>query len=144
MASAAAAARFRGFPVRGGLASYDGTEEFIAVLTTNIYVSDPSNGSKTGLRRDHHGFTKLEEGLAGSFEFFRSSKNAFTLVDQFSPENPAFTKWISEVKAPFNPIAAYCSDKAKAQRRSNGAVALVRDGDWQALLTGLVTGTLTP
>ena len=139
-----AAARFRAFPASGGLANYDGTEEFIAVLTTNIYVSDPSNGSKTGLRRDHHGFAKLEEGFAGSFEFFRSSKNAFTLVDQFCTENPAFTRWIAGVRAPFNPIAAYYGDKAKAQRFSNGAVALVRDGDWQGLITGFMTGTLAP
>lgn len=31
-----AAARFRGLPVSGGLTRYNGTEEFIAVLTTNI------------------------------------------------------------------------------------------------------------
>ena len=138
-----ASARFRGFPATGGLSGYDGTEEFIAVLTTNIYVSDPSNGSKTGLRKDHHGFAKLEPGLSGSLTFFRSSKNAFALVDQFCKENPAFTKWISEVKAPFNPIAAYYGDKAKAQQMSSGAVAMVRDGDWQGLITGLLGGTLT-
>lgn len=139
-----AAARFRGLPVSGGLAGYNGTEEFIAVLATNIYVSDPSNGSKTGLRRDHTGFAKLEPALAGSLDFFRSSKNAFTLVDQFCKENPAFTKWLSEVKAPFNPIAAYYGDQAKAQRYSNSAVALVRDGDWAGLIAGFVAGTLTP
>ncbi len=139
-----AAARFRGLPVSGGLTRYNGTEEFIAVLTTNIYVSDPSNGSKTGLRRDHTGFTKLEPELSGSMEFFRSSKNAFTLVDQFCKENPALTKWISEVKAPFNPLAAYYGDKAKAQRNSNSALALVRDADWIGLMNGFLTGTLVP
>ena len=139
-----AAARFRGLPVSGGLSRYTGTEEFIAVLTTNIYVSDPSNGSKTGLRQDHKGFKPLEKELSGSFDFFRSSKNAYTLIDQFCTENPAFTKWIAGVKAPFNPIAAYYGDKAKAQRYSNSATALLRDGDWTGLLVGWMTGTLTP
>lgn len=134
-----ASGRFRAFATSGGLVRYTGTEEFIAVLTTNIYISDPSNGSKTGLRRDHQGFTPLEKGFAGSFEFFRSSKNAFTLVDQFCKENPSFTKWISEVKAPFNPIAAYYGDAAKAKRYSEGAVALIRDGEWWELMGKLAS-----
>jgi len=133
-----ASARFRAFPVNGGLTNYTGTEEFIAVLTTNIYISDPSNGSKTGLRRDHLGFGKLEAGLTGSFEFFKSSKNAFTLVEQFCTENPSFTKWISGVRAPFNPIAAYYQDKVKARNYSSSAVALLRDGDWPGLMQRLI------
>ena len=137
-----ASGRFRAFATAGGLVRYTGTEEFIAVLTTNIYISDPSNGSKTGLRRDHQSFAKLESGFAGSFEFFRSSKNAFTLVDQFCKENPSFTKWISEVKAPFNPIAAYYGDQAKAKKYSEGAVALIRDGEWIELISKLATGNI--
>ncbi|MBM3792738.1 MAG: hypothetical protein FJW31_01465 [Acidobacteria bacterium] len=134
--------RFRASTTNGGLVRYTGTEEFIAVLTTNIYISDPSDGSKTGLRRDHQGFTPLEKGFAGPFEFFRSSKNASTLIDQFCRENPSFTKWVSEVKAPFNPIAAYYSDQAKAKKYSEGAVALVRDGEWVELLGKLATGKI--
>lgn len=107
-------------------------------------MSDPSNHSKTGLRRDHTGFTKLEPELSASFGFYRSSKNAFTLIDQFCRENPAFTKWISEVKAPFNPIAAHYADKAKAQAMSNGTLAMVRDGDWADLIGGVLLKTLTP
>jgi hypothetical protein len=34
---------------RGGLMNYDTVEEFIAILVTNIYVTDPSNKSHTNL-----------------------------------------------------------------------------------------------
>ena len=52
-------------PLSGGLKRYDSREEFIAVLATNIYISDPSNRSKTGLRRDHIQYTPLEKGSTG-------------------------------------------------------------------------------
>lgn len=139
-----ASAMFKAFPTTGGLINYTGTEEFVAVLTTNIYISDPSNGSKTGLRKDHIGFTKLEPIFSDSFNFFKSSTNAFTLVDQFCKENPSFTRWIAGVKAPFNPIAAYYADKAKAQSLSNSALALVRDGEWQKAMNKIIQDLLTP
>jgi len=135
------AARFRGLPVSGGLVNYNGTEEFIAILVTNIYVSDPSNGSKTGLRKDHKAFAPLEDYLSGSLDFYRSSQNAFTLIDQFCRENPAFTRWVAAVKAPFNPLAVYYGNPAAARAASGSATALLRDGDWMGLLTKLVTGS---
>jgi len=140
-----AAARFNSaVAAGGGLSGYGNREEFIAVLTTNIYISDPSNGSKTGLRKNWNGFAPLEKGLDGSLDFFRSSKNAFSLIDGYCKDNPAFTRWIAAVKAHFNPIAAYYGDPATARSLSNGAVALVRDGDWVGLLGNLLAGNLTP
>ncbi len=138
-----ASARFSANRLHGGLAGYTGSEEFVAVLLTNIYISDPSNGSKTGLRADHDGFRPLDPYFSDSFRFFRSSSNAFALVDQLCTENPSLTKWISGVKAPFNPLTAYYADKAKARAMSNGAVSMVRDRDWQGLIAGLLSGTLT-
>lgn len=132
-------ARFRAINFApGGLSGHTGTEEFIAIMTTNIYISDPSNGSKTGLRKDHQGFAKLEAAFADSFGFFRLSKQVFTLVDQFCRENPSFTKWISEIKAPFNPIAAYYQNQNKTKELSNSALALLRDGDVFGLMMKLI------
>jgi len=127
-------------PLSGGLKRYDSREEFIAVLVTNIYVSDPSNGSKTGLRRDHIQYTPLEKELSGSFAFFKSARNAYAQVSQFCNENRGFTKAVSAVKAPFNPIAAYYQDKEKAREMSNSATAYLRDGDWQGAINKLFGG----
>ena len=45
---------------RSGLSDCDNEEEFIAVLVTNIYISDPPNKPASTLRRDHHSFGVLE------------------------------------------------------------------------------------
>ena len=111
----------------GGLINYDSNEEFIAILVTNIYVTDPTNRIKTALRRDHHGFATLEPELAGSFEFFEISLDAFQLVDRLCTDHPGLTKALAGVPAIFNPLAAYYQDKAKAARHSQSARAVVRD-----------------
>ena len=59
--------------VQGGLLNYQDEEEFIAVLVTNIYLTDPSSKDPSKLRRDHISFKTLESDLAESFTFFRSS-----------------------------------------------------------------------
>lgn len=125
-------------PLSGGLKRYDSREEFIAVLCTNIYITDPSKKSKSGLRRDHIQYTPLEKGLDGSFEFYRSARNAYAQVAQFCNENRGFTKALSRVKTRFNPIAAYYQDKEKAYQMSNSAIAYVRDGDWQGAIDRLL------
>ncbi len=111
----------------GGLLQYDSNEEFYAILSTNIYVSDPTNKKKSGLREDHQDYAALPPGLAASFDFFKSSRDAFTLVKQFSVDNPGFTKALAGVPAPFNPLAAFFADPAKAQKESNSAIATIRD-----------------
>jgi hypothetical protein len=120
----------------GGLIQYDSNEEFYAILATNIYVSDPTNRKKSGLREDHRDGAGLPSGLAGSFDFFKSSQNAFTLVKQFSVDNPGFTKALAAVPASFNPLAAFFADPVKAQKESSSAVAVIRDSAGWALSMG--------
>lgn len=123
----------------GGLIDYDSNEEFYAILSTNIYISDLTNRRKTGLLRDHKiGANPLEAALARSFEFFRSSTNAFAMVDQFAKDNPGFSGAMAKVKAPFNPLAAYFADKLKAQKESQSATAMIRDLTGWAQAMGLV------
>ena len=112
----------------GGLINYDSNEEFIAILITNIYVSDTTNKVKTGLRRDHHASDPLEANLASSFAFFASSMDTFDMVDKLCKDHPGLTGALAKVKAPFNPLAAYYKDQAKARAQSRTALAVVRDG----------------
>ena len=113
--------------VRGGLSNYEDEEEFIAVLVTNIYLTDPSNKSHSSLRRDHVSFKTLESDVAQSFTFFRSSVSTYRLVEKFCRENPAFTKNLAEVKASFNPITAFYKDPVQAWIYANSEAAETRD-----------------
>jgi hypothetical protein len=116
-------------PLQGGLAGYGDPEEFIAILVSNIFMTDPSNtrSDRLGLRKDWKGSHKLAPGLSGSFEFFQSSWDTFDLVDQFCQENPWFTKKLAEINASFNPIAAYYHDSDKARDNSRSVSAINRD-----------------
>jgi hypothetical protein len=92
-----------------GMRHYDDNEEFIAVLCTNIYVSDRTNKIKTGLRAGHRGYAAMDPADAMRFGLFASSKNAFALVKKFCDDNPIFTKALSDrlPDIPYNPIADY-------------------------------------
>jgi hypothetical protein len=117
-------------PTLGGLKDYDLNEEFHAILVTNIYISDPTNRIKTGLLRDHKaGARPLEPELAGSFEFFESSLTTYGLVREFCTDHPGLSGDLAKIPAPFNPIAAYVSDPARAQSHSLKARAFIRDGN---------------
>jgi hypothetical protein len=113
--------------VKGGLLNYEDEEEFIAVLVTNIYLTDPSNKTHSNLRRDHVSFKNLESDLAQSFTFFRSSVSTYRLVEKFCRENPAFTKNLAGVKASFNPIAAFYKDPMQAWIFANSEASESRD-----------------
>jgi hypothetical protein len=113
--------------VQGGLLNYETEEEFIAVLVTNIYLTDPSNKSHSSLRRDHVSSKTLESDVAKSFTFFRSSVSTYRLVERFCKENPAFTKNLAEVKAAFNPIAAYYKEPIQAWIYANSQASETRD-----------------
>ncbi|MCC6536673.1 MAG: hypothetical protein IT162_03925 [Bryobacterales bacterium] len=111
----------------GGLDKYNSNEELFALLSTNIYCTDPSNKSGSGLRRDHKSFESLEAELSGSFEFFRVSTTAYSLIEAFCNDNPGLTGALAKVKSSFNPLAAYYSDKKKARENSQSATAMLRD-----------------
>lgn len=88
---------------------YDNNEEFIAVLCTNIYISDRTNKIKSGLRSGHKNFSAMSADEAVRFGLFTSSKATYGLVKKFCDENPIFTKALSDQLAdiPYNPIADY-------------------------------------
>ena len=115
-------------PLSGGLRGYDNTEELIAVVVTNIYMTDPTNkkADRVGLRRDH-GFGTLNPALSDSLEFFASSQDSYNRIDQFCREDAWFTQKLAETKAAFNPIAVYYHDQAAARNKSASASAMFRD-----------------
>lgn len=105
-----------------GLVRYDDTEEFYAVLITNIYISDRSNKIKTGLRADHKSLNPLQADLAAPFGFFASSSQVLPLVRQFVTENHGMAIMLAHADAPFNPIADYVASPDKAEEVSRKAL----------------------
>ncbi len=122
----------------GGLYRYDDTEEFFAVLLTNIYISDRSNKIKTGLRSDHHGFGPLQASFAEPFGFFASGMQTFTLVKQLVTDNHGLSVRVANVNAPFNPIADYMASPERAERIARSAMprdvagVMTAIGEWAA------------
>jgi hypothetical protein len=100
--------------VSNRLQPYTNTEEFLAILVTNIFISDVTNHHKTSLRANHQGHAALDPELAGSFRFFSLGTAAFNAIANFCSENGGFTRMLADVPAPFNPVAAYYKNRAKA------------------------------
>jgi len=98
----------------GTLSSQGNNEEFIAIMVTNIFISDVTNPCKTGLRDDWVGHSPLDPALAESYRFFALGTKAFNLIATFCGDNPGFTQMLSKVRAHFNPIAAYYKNRRKA------------------------------
>jgi hypothetical protein len=110
-------------PLRGGLHRYDDTEEFYAVMITNIYISDPTNRIKTGLRANHQGFSELDAAYSGPFGLYSASTIVFDLVKQFVNDNHGFSTMVANSKADFNPIADYYASPDRAAELSRNAVS---------------------
>jgi hypothetical protein len=107
--------KMRGWNLRGSAVTGHGNiEEFIAILVTNVYISDVTNPYKTGLRDDWGSHSPLDPKLAESYRYFSLGTKAFNLIATFCDDNPGFTKMLSKVRAHFNPIAAYYQNRRKA------------------------------
>lgn len=104
------------------LFQYTNSEEFFAVLLTNIYISDGSNRNKSGLRSSHQNHKPLGEDFSRSWDFYARGTEVFGLVKQLREENPGLFVRIGHIEnTPFNPLAAYLGDKFKAEERSKSA-----------------------
>jgi hypothetical protein len=92
-----------------GMRQYTDNEEFIAVLCTNIYISDRSNKIKTNLRAGHRGYGAMSATDAKRFALFASSSTALPLIKQFCADHPIFSKAITEQLSDveYNPIADF-------------------------------------
>ena len=99
---------------KSDLAAYGDSEEFIAVVVTNIFISDVTNHNKSGLRADEVSHTALDPKLAESFRFYASGTKAFNLISSFCAENRGFATQLAHVHASFNPVAAFYKNRQKA------------------------------
>ncbi|TXL74289.1 hypothetical protein FHP25_17530 [Vineibacter terrae] len=135
---------YTGVVMTGGLYRYDTFEEFIAVLCEDIYTSE--RGNPHMLLGDHRGITPLDPELADSFKFFASGSRTYRFVARFCQENPGFSKLMSQVRASFNPLAAYYKDPQKALRYSSQPSAHERDADgvWGKMFERKRERTLPP
>jgi hypothetical protein len=112
----------------GGLIRYTSDEEFFAVVLTNIYISDATNHHKSGLRADHTALKgPLEKELSGSYTFFQSSPQVPKLIERLMHESPFLCHSLAQVKACFNPLAAYSQNRRLATSMSHSSLATQRE-----------------
>lgn len=97
------------------LSRYTNMEEFLAVVLTNVYISNKGGGS---LRAGHNGHEPLEKNLAGSVSFYRSSPEVLLIITRFSKDDPIFYRLISDVTAKFNPFWAHRNKRAEIEKLS--------------------------
>src|SRR5262249_48451504 len=92
-------------PTSGGNAGYDNDEEFLAILLTNIALSEKDPFAP--LRRDHQGHVKLPDAEATSRGFLENSDqtdNLFWIQFLFPQESDLFFQVAASPYAGFNPI----------------------------------------
>ena len=115
-----------GSSLGGGLYRYQNDEEFLAVVMTNIYISDETNPHHSGLRRDHTGHDSLETNLSSSLAFYKSSPQVLPLIRKFADDakEKFLFRELAKVNSKFNPFAALveCERAVKAQSTSSFAM----------------------
>jgi hypothetical protein len=111
----------------GGLKWYRNQEEFLAIVLTNIYISDVTNRHKSGLRADEYGGRPLEKGLSDSMSFFLSSPQVLPLLSKFRSAQTDLFNALAKVKASFNPLQAMVQHPREVERLSHSKIAAGRE-----------------
>jgi len=111
-------------PLGGGLKWYGHEEEFLAIVLTNIYISDASNHHGSGLRADWYGGRPLEAALSTSLTFFESSPQVLPALDKFRREEKNLFEGLAGVKAGFNPLDAMLNHPREVAQLSHSKVAI--------------------
>lgn len=92
-------------PTIGSNAGYHNREEFLAIIISNMFATDPSNGtSKRVMRADHQDFKPLAPALSTSKGFMTTSSNRNHVIE-IAREEPALAKDLRSVPSYFNPFA---------------------------------------
>ena len=102
---------------------YSDSEEFLAVVLTNIFISDRSNKVKSSLRADHTNYDALAVDFTAPFKFFESSTLVLPLVKQFVADNHGLAIMLANSHVAFNPIADFVASPDRAQLAFNKAIA---------------------
>lgn len=96
------------------LSRYTDMEEFLAVVITNVYISNKGGG----LRAGHNGHELLEKQLAGSVSFYGSSPEVLQIITRFSQDDKFFYGLLSDVKTNFNPFWAHRYKRSEVEKLS--------------------------
>src|SRR5215510_670231 len=107
-----------------GLAGYQDGEEFLAVVLTNIYISE-TKGKE--MRGDYVSFDELKGPLSSSIGFFASSPQVLTILTKFSKEQEFLFNELAKVKAAFNPLAALKFHRAAVEKASSSKASMQRE-----------------
>ena len=102
------------------LSRYTNMEEFLAVVITNVYISNKGGG----LRAGHNGHELLEKGLADSVRFYKSSPEVLQIITRFSNDDQFFYLLLSGVKTKFNPFWAHRYKRSEVDKLSFAKVDL--------------------
>jgi nucleoid-associated protein YgaU len=87
--------------------NYDNDEEFLAIVMSNIYVSE-KNGPLAVLRKDHHGSQPLPDKESSSDGFLLNNlENLFWIKVLYPQEMAYFLAVAANPMATFNPIREY-------------------------------------
>lgn len=91
-------------PTEDKLRAYDDDEEFLAIVTTNVYISASKRNDQ--LRADHHGFKALAAPLNTSQGFLADADNLAMLAKYYIDEADLYQKvaLVTETEAKFNPF----------------------------------------
>jgi hypothetical protein len=111
----------------GGLKWYGFEAEFLAIVLTNIYISDVTNRHKSGLRADWYGGRPLEKSLSGSLSFFLSSPQVLPILSTFRSQQTELFNALAKMNASFNPLQAMVEHPQEVERLSGSKIASSRE-----------------
>jgi hypothetical protein len=108
---------------------YDNVEEFLAILMTNIYVSEKSP-TLAVLRKDHHGTQVLPAAESTSDGFLLNNlENLFWIRTLYPQEMGYFLAVASNVMATFNPLKEYVTNMLFYNSIVGSTTYTVQSGD---------------
>ena len=114
-------------PISGGLWRYGDTEEFFAVVVTNIYISEGAKQGSSGIRGGERGKIPLESYFSNSLCFFASSTQILPRMKEFKKMHEQLFTDLSMVKAGFNPIKAMLEFPKAVENISNARATIAHE-----------------
>jgi len=107
-----------------GLSGYQDEEEFLAVVLTNIYISETKG---KGMRADYISYGELKGPLSSSIGFFASSPQVLRILTDFARDQEFLFNELAKVKASFNPLAAMKEHPDAVRKASYSKDSLQRE-----------------
>ena len=117
------------------------SEEFLAIVMTNIFISDMTNKHKTALRGAWINHPKLAKEYDKSFTFFLLDPDVYNIIWRFCDENRGYAHMLARVHGRFNPVAAILTNRRKAFEMS---VQAMENNTWNSIEVSHIVKSMTP